>query len=96
MNKATILNAIAPAISPIVGMALKQGFELILEEGMAKRPEDTELFMVSTYGGIDTKLEDLVKDTDTIWDDVAVKAIKGAFENIAKKYGVALPDLDDD
>lgn len=61
-----------------------------------KHEKHFHVTLVSLYPIIDVELEELVKGTETEYDDAFVKAIKESMEEYAKENELQLPNLDDD
>ena len=83
-------------LAPIIGFVLPQILKPLLLGAIQRNPEHGPVILASLYPGIDAELEPLAADTETPFDDVAVKAIKKVFEDVAQETGVPLSNVDDD
>jgi len=83
-------------LSPIIGFVLPQILKPLLLGAIQRNPEHGAVILASLYPGIDAELEPLAAKTETPFDDVAVKAVKKVFEDVAEETGVPLSNVDDD
>ncbi len=71
-------------------------FEIMLENFYAKNPTGAKAFAIGLYVGIDTFVEEFVKQSKTTIDDKGVAELKKDLEEFAVKHSFSLPNLDED
>ena len=94
--KAFVQQKVDDIISPILEYATKKATEFLFDRFFQKHPDHAKVAITSLYPPVDVELEKMVHETEPEYDDAIVSGLKEGMENVADKYGVELPNLDED
>lgn len=90
------LNMVEPFVLPLIKQASKESIKKAFEFFFAVQKDHAKVALVALYPIIDIQVEDLVRTSDTKYDDAVVDGLKEGMEEVAKKEEIELPNLDDD